>query len=265
MTVDAGTSGGVRITLTGDSFSNDKTLVSISIQGLSPIKRGRCQLTTPSDRIWFQNVETSSVQRIVCVLAPHVDVNASLLPTPAPAGRGLIAKLWYNVGAKKLADFKNDARFSDGPDKEWIEGSLFEMPQDIQNSRGDAVGPAGIFQGYFRPPVSGKVSFIVAADDWSEVHISRTAHGRAGAGPLEKIIDNDRWTYPRSWTTLLKSTGTENNPEDRLIRNRKRKSVPPSALADVADAQVEVEAGEHYFMEGFFSSGTGGDNFAVGA
>lgn len=115
-------------------------------------------------------VETASIEQVVCILAPR----ASTSPPsgPVPAGRGVRARLWYQVGstAGTLSNFRKSSSFARS-DRDWTEGSLLEMPRDIQNTMGHSTGPAGLFEGFFRAPVGGDVTFLITADDDAELHL----------------------------------------------------------------------------------------------
>ncbi len=81
------------------------------------------------------------------------------------------------------------------PNDTTVELSLFEAPRNLGfNSE----GPAGRFEGFFRPPVTSNYTFISAADDWSMIWI-----GRNGSNPNQRelIIDTTSSGYVvhRDW------------------------------------------------------------------
>jgi hypothetical protein len=81
------------------------------------------------------------------------------------------------------------------PNDTTVELSLFEAPRNLDVN---GEGPAGRFEGFFRPPVTSNYTFISAADDWSMIWI-----GRNGSNPNQRelIIDTTSSGYVvhRDW------------------------------------------------------------------
>jgi hypothetical protein len=81
------------------------------------------------------------------------------------------------------------------PNDTIVELSLFEAPKNLAINN---EGPAGRFEGFFRPPVTSNYTFICAADDWSNIWI-----GRNGSNPNQRelIIDttNSGYAINRDW------------------------------------------------------------------
>ena len=55
------------------------------------------------------------------------------------------------------------------PDVDQMEKTLFESGINIQMTRKDATGPHMQYTGFFRAPVAGNFSFLLAADDNARV------------------------------------------------------------------------------------------------
>ena len=86
------------------------------------------------------------------------------------------------------------------PNASWLEVSRLEMPVDVLSARRDPSGPAGIFAGLFRPPVSSNYTFVVVADDQAAVWLGRDEDGDVSR--MEKIIDSSNWAIRHEWYVI---------------------------------------------------------------
>ena len=236
----SGTSGGNRITLTGDSFSNDHALAHVWVHGTPCL------------------VETATIEKIVCVLEPRSVAPAA--DATVPAGRGVRARVWKNVAAldsdeKKLENFKANTVFA-SPDLAWEEGSLLEMPRNLlaewNQEDATASGPGGLFDGFFRPPVSGNVTFMMSMDDIAEMYLVREP---GSTSDLEQVIDTQSgWSPFRDFTQRMVSNGYYSSPDNDFNFYGRRTS-----------EQIPLIAGEKYYMQAWYHSGGGDDHLSVGA
>jgi hypothetical protein len=167
----AGLLGGARVTILGNGFTLDKALVRVSVGG------DPC------------HVQLATMTRIECVLAPRgvtTDRNgSSFLPGALqPGARGVRRRVWWNRGTTDIETLRSSTYFN-RPDVDEIEMSKFESAINLQWARGDDVGPQMQYTGFFRAPVSGNYSFMVAADDQATVWVGTRPNATA---PTERLI-----------------------------------------------------------------------------
>jgi hypothetical protein len=77
-----------------------------------------------------------------------------------------------------------------------VEVALFEAPTNIAIANGDADGPVGRFEGFFRAPVTSNYTFISAADDFSRVWVGVNS---SRPNQREQIINTVDHTPRREW------------------------------------------------------------------
>jgi Zn-dependent metalloprotease len=104
--------------------------------------------------------------------------------------------------------------------------SLFEAPTDIADQYGARM------RGYVCPPTSGNYTFWVAGDDHTELWLSTNDQ----PFNIQRIAYHTNWTSPREWA-----------------KNATQQSV-----------QINLQAGQRYYIEALVKEGGGGDNLAVG-
>jgi hypothetical protein len=128
--------------------------------------------------------------------------------------------------------------------------SKFESAINLQVARGDAVGPQMQYTGFFRAPVSGNYSFMVAADDQATVWVGTRPNA---AAPIERLIYWHSWVPSRSWEQGLWYKGRDHSPLEKVQRSAELR----------AARKVELAEGEFLYIDAQYRSGYGGDNFAL--
>ncbi len=244
----AGLLGGARLTILGNGFTLDKALVRVSVGG---------------DPCY---VQLATMTRIECVLAPRgvtTDRNgSSFLPgTLQPGARGVRRRVWWNRGSIDIETLRGSTYFNRS-DVDEIEMSKFESVINLQSARGDAVGPQMQYTGFFRAPVSGNYSFMVAADDQATVWVGTRPNATV---PTERLIYWTSHVPSRSWEQVMWWGGGSAWSEGFQDKDRDH-----SPLAKVqrnaglrAARKVELAEGEFLYIDAQYRSGFGGDNFAL--
>jgi hypothetical protein len=236
MPSSAGLLGGARVTILGNGFTLDKTLVRVSVGG------DPC------------HVQLATMTRIECVLAPRgvtTDRNGSkFLPGALqPGARGVRRRVWWNRGTMDIETLRSSTYFN-RPDVDEIEMSKFESAINLQWARSDAVGPQMQYTGFFRAPVSGNYSFMVAADDQATVWVGTRPNA---AAPTERLIYWRSSVPSRSWEQGLWYKGRDHSPLEKVQRSAELR----------AARKVELAEGEFLYIDAQYRSGFGGDNFAL--
>jgi hypothetical protein len=244
----AGLLGGARLTILGNGFTLDKALVRVSVGG---------------DPCY---VQLATMTRIECVLAPRgvtTDRNgSSFLPgTLQPGARGVRRRVWWNRGSIDIETLRGSTYFNRS-DVDEIEMSKFESVINLQSARGDAVGPQMQYTGFFRAPVSGNYSFMVAADDQATVWVGTRPNATV---PTERLIYWTSHVPSRSWEQVMWWGGGSAWSEGFQDKDRDH-----SPLAKVqrnaglrAARKVELAEGEFLYIDAQYRSHGGGDNFAL--
>ena len=236
----SGVLGGARLTISGTGFTHDKTIVRVHVGG------DAC------------HVELATMTRIECVLAPHdadktrVNSTGTGSAGGVKAGsRGVRRRLWFGAGATNIESFRASPAFL-SPDLQQIEMGLVESPINLQSERGDAHGPHGQYDGFFRAPVSGNYTFIISADDDARLWVGTQTNT---AEPKELIISFNGW-YPsrRFDREAWYRGGRYSDPLDKLNHG----------LAQRASRQVHLHQGDFLYFDAHYRSNVGGDNFALG-
>ncbi len=77
-----------------------------------------------------------------------------------------------------------------------VEGALLEAPSNLAYRIGEADGPVGRFEAFFRPPVTGNYTLVSAADDFSRVWF-----GASSSRPFarEQVINTVEHVPRREW------------------------------------------------------------------
>lgn len=110
------------------------------------------------------------------------------------------------------------------PDVEEVYTDMFETPTNVcDNCASELVG-------FFKPPVDGAYTFVVASDDQGEFYFGPTEDS------MEVICRVDGWTASRQW----------------------------DKFPDQTSAPQQLRAGSYYAMRAVANEGGGGDNLAVG-
>ena len=160
-------------------------------------------------------------------------------------------RLWLGAGNSDLGSFAESERFLT-PDEDLWEMSLVEMPVNIESSRGRGP-PLGRFDGFFRAPVSGNYSFLVAVDNQATVHYS--VDPQSNYTDRNEMIATSSWIQSRQWGMELESLGMFQNPISAKTR----------AMSYRSRTKLSLTAGQFIYLEGSYRSPSGGDNFAIGA
>jgi hypothetical protein len=148
----SGLTGGTRLTISGSGFTTDKHLVQVVVGGT------RCTVTK------------ASLTHIECVLTPRTASPAHNGSSFAqgdlqPGTRGVRRRMWWNKGKTGIEALRTDAEVFNRSDVDEVEKAFVESERNIQRARGDSTGPHGQYTGWFRAPVSGSYSFLIASDD----------------------------------------------------------------------------------------------------
>ena len=130
--------------------------------------------------------------------------------------------------------------------------SLVEMPVNIESGRRRGP-PLGRFDGFFRAPVSGNYSFLVAADNEATVHYAEDK--MTNYTDRKEMIAASAWIHSRQWDMELPSVGMLQNPI----------SVKTRAMSYRSRTKLHLQAGQFIYLQGSYRSPSGGDNFAIGA
>lgn len=131
------------------------------------------------------------------------------------------------VGGSSLSAMWSDPMFLDdggAPDEENVFTDLFETPTDIcDNCASELVG-------YFRPPVDGAYTFVLASDDEGELYFGETEES------MEVICNAPGWASSRQYDKYPEQTS----------------------------APQQLQGGAFYAMRAVANEGGGGDNLSVG-
>jgi len=239
----SGLMGGTLLTIKGTGFSNDKALVQVLVGG------EMCHVTI------------ATLSLVECVIAPRgsakngcsyrgVVRNGSnyLQGELQPGSRGVRRRIWYGIGSSMSITNLREGDLFNTPDVDEIEMAKIESKVNVQYARGDSEGPHMQYVGFFRAPVSGNFSFLLAADDYASVWVG------PNSDTLEQLIDFRSWLPSRSWDVGLWSIGRYRNPIDKVNLMKMQR----------ASRKVAMEEGEYLYIDAHYRSGGGGDNFALG-
>jgi len=138
---------------------------------------------------------------------------------------GLIQEFWDNVSGNTLSGLYNLARYqTDRPDR-LTKITSFNSGKDVGNNYGARV------RAFVSPPTSGAYRFYIASDDHSVLRLSTDANP-ANAIQIASVNGS---TDPLEWTAQVSQTSEE----------------------------INLVAGQKYFIEAIVKEGTGGDHVAV--
>ncbi len=222
----AGTLGGTVLTITGDGFSKNASVVHVDVAGRT------CR------------VHSATIEQIVCELEPYVPARSPSQDDQVIGDRGINMRLWYKQGRASFDSVR--AGRVPPPNVSGTISAFYEAPQDILYASGADVGPAGIFEGYFRAPVASQYTFLLASDDFSELWVGRNASS------LTNIISFRSWTQHRDYTMNWEYSGGRYDPYYSMQYHRTRSSQP-----------LWLNKGEFIFTRTQYSSSVGGDHCSL--
>ena len=135
---------------------------------------------------------------------------------------------WNNFGgySTDIQSFRNGTNNLQNAPSVTQSLSLFEAPTDIADQYGARI------RGYVCPPTSGNYTFWVAGDDNVELWLSSNDQ----PSNIQRIAYHNSWTQPQQWNQF----GTQQS------------------------GQINLQAGQRYYIEALVKEGGGGDNLAVG-
>jgi len=141
----------------------------------------------------------------------------------------IVVQRYENIGgAQAVSQLTSSAKFPNNPDFRSFDPPMFENPQTSPNLEGFGAQMLGVYVA----PVSGLFQFAIATDDNSRLYLS-----------------------------------TDENPANKVLIA----GVPDWAdvheymkfPADQVSSQIELIAGNHYYMEALYKEGGGGDHCEV--
>ena len=136
----------------------------------------------------------------------------------------VLYEIWEDVTGTSVNNLTSDARYPSSPTTV-SELESWEIPTDKDDNYGTRI------RGYLHPPQTGKYTFWIASDDASDLLLSTDD----SPDNAVRVCYVSSWTNSREW-------GKETNQKS---------------------AEIELQAGKHYYMETLHNEGTGGDNLAV--
>jgi hypothetical protein len=223
----AGTLGGARVTIMGNGFSNKASAVNVEIAG------------TPC------RVLSATIEQIVCQVAEHAPTTASGRMRDQHIGeRGIRMRLWYRQGRAPLEDVR--AGRLPPPNVSQDVAGFYEAPEDVMYATSTDVGPAGMFEGYFRAPVASNYTFLTASDDWAELWLGRNASS------LSRRIQFTSWSQHRDWTLNWEYSGGRYDTYNSIRLHLARTSAP-----------VWLNKGDFIYTRALYTSAVGGDHFSL--
>ena len=232
----SGLLGGARITIRGRGFSNERVNIGVIVAGDPCV------------------VQVATMSQIECVLAirgADQRQNATTLTgNVQPGARGVRRRIWYGRGCTEIETLRADPVFLT-PDVDEVEQSKFESEVNVQYARGDTQGPHMAYTGFFRAPVSGNYTFILAADDYAQLRVASVPNA---ASADELLIDFRSWVPSRAWDREQSHKGVNHNPIDKVEK----------ALSLQANRKVQLQEGDFLYLDAHYRSCGGGDNFALG-
>ena len=139
----------------------------------------------------------------------------------------ILREWWLGISGGSVADLTSNPAYPDNPTGS-DELSTFEAPtepSDWDNNYGSRI------RGYLHPPETGFYTFWIATDDGGELNLSTDAmSGNAGT-----ICHVPGWAPSREW----------------------------EKFAEQESEQIQLQAGQKYYIEALHKENTGGDNVAV--
>ncbi len=140
-------------------------------------------------------------------------------------GLGFVTREWWTgISGTSISDLTSDPDFPDTPDGAEVLNE-FEGPTNFGDNYGSRI------YGYLEPDVSGLHTFWIATDDNGELWLS------TDNDPANKVLiaTVPGWAGSQNWTKY----------------------------AEQQSVQIDLVAGERYYIEALMKEGGGGDNIAV--
>jgi hypothetical protein len=238
----SGLLGGMRITIKGSGFSNHRETVEVRVADQP------CA------------VQIATMSQIECVLATRTaeeyrnSTARQLLGGGGgdlqPGARGVRRRIWYSRGCTEIQSLRDHPVFLT-PDVDQVEIARVESEKNVQYARGLSQGPHMVYTGFFRAPVSGNYSFILAADDYAQLRVaSKPFVGSAD----QLLIDFRAWVPSRKWEREQWWRGRDYDPILKVEQ----------ATTMRAKRKIELQEGDFLYLDAHYRSCGGGDNFALG-
>ncbi len=149
---------------------------------------------------------------------------ALLREIPLGSPQGLRVDYFTGIPGKSVQSIRTYGGFPDRPSRT-VQIGAFELSENVGESYGARI------RGFLTPPASGAYRFSVAADDATELWLSRDdtpAHAR-------RLVAYEAWIDRRQW----------------------------EARSDQQSPACELTAGQRYYIEAFLKENTGQDYLAV--
>ena len=202
-------------------------------------------------------MKMASMTRIECVLSPAHNGSSFARGDLQPGARGVRRRLWYGKGNLGIEALRSDPTVFSTSDVDEVEKAFVESESNILYARGDNVGPHGQYTGFFRAPVSGNYSFLIASDDGARMwyadcarkqplinihacvlHTKFLLHTRVGAEPnsvahTEPLISFDGHYGARQWDEHAAAKGRHSNPKWRRTLAKVQRATRKIALQQV--------------------------------
>ena len=152
-------------------------------------------------------------------------INQMDAPDLCVASGTILMQSYDGIEGVKLNDLFDAPNYPDNPSTT-IELNSFEIPTNIGDNYGVKVS------GYLCAPETGTYYFWVAGDDQSQLNLSINDN----LSNVETIANVPEWTNPREWNKFTQQKS----------------------------AEIQLTAGQRYYIEAFMKEGFGGDNLSVG-
>jgi hypothetical protein len=231
----SGMLGGAKLTISGDSFTLDKSASEVVVSGI------KCE------------VEVVSITKIICVLGAAAVAGPALTPgTKQPGARGVDRLLWYHQTSRWDESSLLDASSLPAPD---VNDTTLQFFESVERGADFQTNALGNFRGFFRPPVTGTYTLVANADDRAVVWIASTPCNSSREA-LEKVASVTVNQIDRHFDKMFPKYHQFEwfNPLDRVLYDNSRRS-----------RKLELQKGSAYFMEAWYANSGGGGNFGVAA
>ena len=149
----------------------------------------------------------------------------STLPSIQCSTGEIIQEVWQDIPGSNLNTLKSDPDYPDNPDNANVL-TIFETPRNVDNDYGARV------YGFICPPLTGNYKFWIASDDNSELWLSTDGN----PDNKQLIASVTGYTGSREW----------NKFNSQISSN------------------IQLVAGQRYYIEAIHKEGGGGDHLAVG-
>ena len=170
------------------------------------------------------NLSASDLADLEAYLLQIDDNEAAPNGNATCATPGLLHEWWDNIPGGAVIDLTADADFPNNPTGSGTL-TIFEIPANVDDDYGVRV------RGYIIPPETGNYTFWIASDDSGQLWLS-TDDSAANA---QLIAEVDGWTFDREY----------------------------DKFASQQSAEINLVAGQRYYVEALMKEYGGGDNLSV--